>query len=64
MVEAGCYVTAGAKVTTPEGAVVKARDLSGQDGLLFRRNSVTGTLEVVPRTARSVELNAALHAND
>ena len=43
---------------------MKARKLSGQDGLLFRRNSVTGTLEVVPRAGRSVELNAALHAND
>jgi 2,3,4,5-tetrahydropyridine-2-carboxylate N-succinyltransferase len=64
VVEAGCYVTSGAKVTTPDGDVVKARKLSGQDGLLFRRNSVTGTLEVVPRAGRSVELNAALHAND
>jgi 2,3,4,5-tetrahydropyridine-2,6-dicarboxylate N-succinyltransferase len=64
VVEAGCYVTSGAKVTTPSGSVVKALELSGQDGLLFRRNSVTGTLEVVPRAGRTVELNAALHAND
>ncbi len=64
VVEAGCYVTTGAKVTTPDGTVVKARDLSGRDGLLFRRNSVTGTLEVVPRAGRTIELNAALHAND
>src|ERR671911_2312839 len=49
VVEAGLYVTAGTKVTLPDGRVVKARELSGRDGLLFRRNSVTGTLEVVPR---------------
>jgi 2,3,4,5-tetrahydropyridine-2-carboxylate N-succinyltransferase len=67
VVEAGCYVTAGSKVTLPDGAVVKARDLSGRDGLLYRRNSVTGALEVVPRTdsaGRSWSgLNADLHAN-
>ena len=64
VVEAGLYVTAGTKVTMPDGRVVKARDLSGRSGLLFRRNSTTGTVEVVPRTGTGVELNAALHAND
>ncbi len=39
IVEAGLYVTAGSKVRTPEGHVVKAKDLSGKSGLLFRRNS-------------------------
>ncbi len=63
VVEAGCYVTAGSKVTAPDGEVVKARELSGRDGLLFRRNSVTGALEVVPRAGGWVGLNAALHAN-
>jgi 2,3,4,5-tetrahydropyridine-2,6-dicarboxylate N-succinyltransferase len=63
VVEAGCYVTAGTKVTTPDGEVVKARDLSGQDGLLFRRNSVTGAVEVLPRAGRGIDLNSALHAN-
>jgi 2,3,4,5-tetrahydropyridine-2-carboxylate N-succinyltransferase len=63
VVEAGCYVTAGAKLTLPDGRVVKARELSGMDGLLLRRNSVTGTLEAVPRTGRGIELNEALHAN-
>jgi 2,3,4,5-tetrahydropyridine-2,6-dicarboxylate N-succinyltransferase len=62
VVEAGCYVTAGSRVTLPDGTVRKAVELSGQDGLLFRRNSVTGALEVLPRTS-AVELNAALHAN-
>ncbi|HEY9392022.1 MAG TPA: 2,3,4,5-tetrahydropyridine-2,6-dicarboxylate N-succinyltransferase [Mycobacteriales bacterium] len=64
VVEAGCYVTAGSKVTMSDGRVVKASQLSGQSGLLFRRNSVSGTLEAVSRAAGQVELNAALHAND
>jgi 2,3,4,5-tetrahydropyridine-2,6-dicarboxylate N-succinyltransferase len=63
VVEAGCYVTAGTKVTLPDGQVVKALDLSGGDHLLFRRNSVTGTVEVVPWRAGGVALNEALHRN-
>ena len=63
VVEAGCYVTAGTKVTMPDGRVVKALDLSGGDNLLFRRNSVTGTVEVVPWRAGGVALNEALHQN-
>jgi 2,3,4,5-tetrahydropyridine-2,6-dicarboxylate N-succinyltransferase len=64
VVEAGCYVTAGAKVVLPDGTVVKAAELSGRPGLLFRRNSVSGALEALPRTAEWGALNAALHAND
>jgi 2,3,4,5-tetrahydropyridine-2-carboxylate N-succinyltransferase len=64
VVEAGLYVTAGTKVTLPGGTLVKARELSGRDNLLFRRNSATGAVEVVERTGAGVELNAALHAND
>ena len=63
VVEAGCYVTGGSRVTLPDGSVVKARELSGRDGLLFRRNSVSGALEALPRTGTWGELNAALHAN-
>jgi 2,3,4,5-tetrahydropyridine-2,6-dicarboxylate N-succinyltransferase len=63
VVEAGLYVTAGTKVSLPGGQVVKAVELSGQDLLLFLRNSVTGAIEVRRRQPRSVELNAALHAN-
>ncbi len=63
VVEAGLYVTAGSRVTLPDGTVVKALDVSGQDGLLFRRNSTTGAIEVLPRTGGRVELNADLHAN-
>ena len=64
VVEAGLYVTAGTKVTLPDGAVVKARELSGAEGLLFRRNSTTGAVEVVPRSGTWGSLNAVLHAND
>jgi 2,3,4,5-tetrahydropyridine-2,6-dicarboxylate N-succinyltransferase len=63
-IEAGLYVTAGTKVSTPDGEVVKAGELSGADGLLFRRNSQTGAVEVLPRTGSWSGLNAALHAND
>jgi 2,3,4,5-tetrahydropyridine-2,6-dicarboxylate N-succinyltransferase len=63
VVEAGCYVTAGSRITLPDGSVVKARELSGRAGLLFRRNSVTGALEAMPRDGDWGSLNAALHAN-
>ena len=67
VVEAGTYVTAGVKLALPDGRVVKARELSGQDNLLFRRNGVSGALEVVDRSTgggRSWSgLNADLHAN-
>nr|WP_202026521.1 2,3,4,5-tetrahydropyridine-2,6-dicarboxylate N-succinyltransferase [Rhodococcus sp. MS16] len=64
VLEAGLYVTAGTKVTGPDGTVVKALALSGKSNLLFRRNSVSGAVEVVPWKGTGVELNAALHAND
>ncbi len=63
VVEAGLYVTAGTKVTLPDGTVVKARELSGQPGLLYLRNSVTGAVEARPRTGQGITLNEALHAN-
>ena len=63
VVEAGLYVTAGTKVSTPDGSVAKARDLSGVSNLLFRRNSVTGAVEVVMRSGSWGGLNEALHAN-
>jgi 2,3,4,5-tetrahydropyridine-2,6-dicarboxylate N-succinyltransferase len=63
VVEAGTYVTGGARVALPDGTVVKARELSGRDGLLFRRHSQTGALEVLPRSGSWSGLNTALHAN-
>ena len=66
VVEAGLYVTAGTKVRVlvkdAEPQTVKAVELSGVPGLLFRRNSLTGAVEVLPRSGSGVELNAALHA--
>jgi 2,3,4,5-tetrahydropyridine-2-carboxylate N-succinyltransferase len=65
VVEAGLYLTGGARVSTPDGEVVRARALSGASGLLFRRNSQSGAIEVLERTGGSwAGLNAALHAND
>jgi 2,3,4,5-tetrahydropyridine-2-carboxylate N-succinyltransferase len=63
-VEAGLYVTAGTVITLPGGETVKGRALSGASGLLFRRNSRTGTVEALPRSGKWQGLNAALHAND
>ncbi|MGH3576518.1 MAG: 2,3,4,5-tetrahydropyridine-2,6-dicarboxylate N-succinyltransferase [Mycobacterium sp.] len=63
VVEAGLYVTAGTKVKMPDGTAVKARDLSGSSNLLFRRNSVTGAVEVVSRDGQGIVLNEDLHAN-
>ena len=63
IVEAGLYVTAGTRVTLPGGEVVKAWSLSGENGLLFIRNSVTGAVELRRRQRSGVELNAELHAN-
>ncbi|MDO8337891.1 MAG: 2,3,4,5-tetrahydropyridine-2,6-dicarboxylate N-succinyltransferase [Microcella sp.] len=70
VVEAGLYVTAGTKVVVLDGTLdedarprtVKAAQLSGVAGLLFRRNSLTGAVEVLPRTGAGVVLNEALHA--
>jgi 2,3,4,5-tetrahydropyridine-2-carboxylate N-succinyltransferase len=64
VVEAGTYITAGSKLTLPDGLVVKAVRLSGEPGWQFWRNSVTGALEARPRSGGGVELNDALHAND
>jgi 2,3,4,5-tetrahydropyridine-2-carboxylate N-succinyltransferase len=72
VVEAGLYVTAGTRVRVigPKDAdgedttrVVKAVELSGVPNLLFRRNSTSGAVEVLPRKGQTVELNEALHAN-
>ena len=63
VVESGCYITAGSKVTLPDGSIVKARELSGANNLLFRRNSQTGSLEALPKTGVWEGLNSILHAN-
>jgi 2,3,4,5-tetrahydropyridine-2-carboxylate N-succinyltransferase len=70
VVEAGLYVTAGTKIVLVDGPVtadgakksVKGAELSGRDGLLFRRNSLSGAVEAVQRAGVGVTLNEALHA--
>jgi 2,3,4,5-tetrahydropyridine-2-carboxylate N-succinyltransferase len=66
VVEAGLYLTAGTKLVVDGdalGPAVKASSLSGRPGLLFRRNSLTGSVEAVSRTGSGIALNEALHAN-
>ncbi len=63
VVEAGLYVTAGTLVKLPDGDIVKARELSGAGGLLYRRNSQTGAVEAIPRSVKWDGLNGDLHKN-
>ena len=65
VVEAGLYITAGTKVrVSPDSGarVVKARELSGMPGILFRRNSTSGAVEALGREGHGITLNQALHA--
>jgi 2,3,4,5-tetrahydropyridine-2-carboxylate N-succinyltransferase len=63
-VEAGLYLTAGTRITLPDGQVAKALEVSGKSGLLFRRNSQTGAVEALAQKIAWGGLNTALHAND
>jgi len=65
IVEAGLYITAGTMVLIPDGSVVKASKLSGENDLLFRRNSQTGKVEAIYRGEDSSwqGLNEELHRN-
>ncbi len=63
IVESGVYITAGSKVSLPDGTVVKARELTGANNLIFRRNSQSGALEALPKTGQWDGLNSILHAN-
>jgi 2,3,4,5-tetrahydropyridine-2-carboxylate N-succinyltransferase len=63
IVEAGLYLTAGTIVTLPDGEEVKGRQLSGADGMLFRRNSVSGRVEALARSGSWGGLNQVLHDN-
>jgi 2,3,4,5-tetrahydropyridine-2-carboxylate N-succinyltransferase len=63
VVEAGLYLTAGTVVAMPDGRGVKARELSGSANMLFRRNSVTGAVEVIARDGHGIALNEDLHSN-
>lgn len=63
VVEAGLYITAGTVITLPDGETAKGRELSGVENVLFRRNSVSGAVEALPRTGSWGGLNEALHQN-
>ena len=63
VIEAGVYITAGSKILLPDGKIVKAKELSGANNLLFRRNSQSGSLEVVPKNGSWSGLNSVLHNN-
>jgi 2,3,4,5-tetrahydropyridine-2-carboxylate N-succinyltransferase len=64
IVEAGLYVTAGTRVTLPDGTVVKAKELSGRSGVLFIRNSTTGVVEARSRAGGPIPLNEDLHGHN
>ena len=63
VVEAGAYITAGSKISLPDGKTVKAKELSGANNLLFRRNSQSGALEALPKSGSWGGLNSVLHSN-
>jgi 2,3,4,5-tetrahydropyridine-2-carboxylate N-succinyltransferase len=63
IVEAGCYITGGSRVQLPDGSVMKAKELSGKNGILFRRDSQSGALHAIPRNKSWGEMNAELHKN-
>ena len=63
IVEAGCCITGGSRVQMPNGSTMKAKELPGQNGILFRRDSQSGALHAIPRNKRWGELNAELHKN-
>ena len=67
-VEAGLYLTAGTKLNVlgTDGALlktVKAKELVGVEDLLFRRNSLSGSVECVPLKS-SIILNDDLHRHN
>ena len=68
IVEAGLYITAGTVVSMLDDqkhkvTEIKARELAGRSDLLFRRNSISGTVECLTNRS-AVELNEALHAHN
>ncbi|WP_031166054.1 2,3,4,5-tetrahydropyridine-2,6-dicarboxylate N-succinyltransferase [Streptomyces durhamensis] len=64
VVEAGLYITAGTRITMPDGQIVKARELNGASNILFRRNSVSGKVEARPNNAVWGGLNDILHSHN
>lgn len=64
-VEAGLYVKSTTPVSLPDGRVVKAAELSGDNNMMFRRNAQTGAVELVPNKGTEWGgLNTELHAGN
>ena len=63
VVEAGVYITAGSKITLPDGKIIKAKELNRANNLLLRRNSQSGALEALPKSGSWGGLNSVLHSN-
>lgn len=73
VVEAGLYITYGTKVVArgpvadamglKDSSPIKAAQLSGANNILFRRNSLSGSVEAVAWQSSTVTLNDDLHAN-
>ncbi len=61
VVEAGLYVTASTPVLTPQG-VVKARELSGEDRMMFIRDGQSGKVVARARLGSWGALNEELHS--
>lgn len=67
-IESGLYLTAGTKVSMLDASgqpteQLAARQLSGMSDLLFRRNSLSGTVECLSNKT-AAQLNAELHAHN
>ena len=66
-VEAGLYVTSGTKVTllnkSGENKLIKAIELSGKDGILYFRDSISGKVCAKPKKGE-FKLNKVLHENN
>ena len=64
IVEAGLYLTAGTKVTVLEdNKVLKALELSGKNGILYFRDSLSGKVCAKPNKG-NFKLNEVLHDNN
>ena len=64
IVEAGLYLTAGTKVTVLENnKVLKALELSGKNGILYFRDSLSGKVCARPNKG-NFRLNEVLHDNN
>jgi 2,3,4,5-tetrahydropyridine-2-carboxylate N-succinyltransferase len=67
IIEAGLYITGGSKVEVfdkdmQSKGIIRAKELSNKNNILFIRNSLSGAIEARVN-AKSIELNDSLHLN-